>query len=364
LPDPKRGFERQWNLGKLFGSHENAHIAFTLSAQAVMGAFVLLVPGAFVAEPMAGLRASAAALPTLIAMAILMGFGLAKLNLHLGKPHRFYRGFYNLRLSPVSREIAGVSAFFAGLLGYTLLAPFEGAAFVLLRGLCAVLALAGGGFGGYYMYKLYRIPARPFWDHWHTAAAFAGTALSLGGLLLALGALALGVLTPALSVLLATAIALGLALEAAGLISHARDLANAESGGAASFYAQVTRYGYPYWVRNAVLAGALLLALGLATTGSTSAGAFALLASIALVSSLIGRALFLALVIPTTMPNAFVWKNAGFIEHAREIGLADMPQLGVVLEHHHPFRLDELIETIRTTSLKDRFVQFRRILTG
>jgi len=45
--DPKRGFKRQWNLKKLLGSHENAHIAFTLSAQAVMGAFVLLTLGAW-----------------------------------------------------------------------------------------------------------------------------------------------------------------------------------------------------------------------------------------------------------------------------------------------------------------------------
>jgi len=86
---------------------------------------------------------------------------------------------------------------------------------------------------------------------------------------------------------------------------------------------------------------------------STSAGAFALLASISLASSLISRPLFFALVIPTTMPGAFFWKNAGFIEHAREIGLAEMPQLGVVREHHHPFRMDELIETLRTTSLKE-----------
>jgi DMSO reductase anchor subunit len=211
---------------------------------------------------------------------------------------------------------------------------------------------------------LYRIPARPFWDHWHTAAAFAGTALGLGGLLLAGGALAFGVLTPALSGLLAAAVALGLAVEGAGLVGHARDLKNAQSEGAASFYAQVTRYGYPYWLRNGLLAGALLLALGLAITGSTSAGAFALLAAISLASSLIGRALFFMLVIPTTMPGAFFWKNAGFIEHAREIGLADMPQLGVVREHHHPFRLGELIETLRTTSLKDKLVQVRRILTG
>jgi len=35
--------QRQWNLKKLLTSHENAHIAFTLSSQAVMGAFLLIL---------------------------------------------------------------------------------------------------------------------------------------------------------------------------------------------------------------------------------------------------------------------------------------------------------------------------------
>jgi len=97
-----------------------------------------------------------------------------------------------------------------------------------------------------------------------------------------------GVMTPALSGLPAAVVALGLALEGAGLVGHPRGLNNAQSEGAASFYAQVTRYGYPYWLRNGLLVGALLPA----------------------------------------------------------VGLADMRQLGVVHEHHHPFRLDELVETI------------------
>jgi len=37
LLDPKKGVQRQWRLRRLFGSHQNVHIAFTLSAQAVMG---------------------------------------------------------------------------------------------------------------------------------------------------------------------------------------------------------------------------------------------------------------------------------------------------------------------------------------
>src|SRR5215471_1569703 len=56
--DPKHGFERHWDLSKLLGSHENAHIAFTLGVQAVAGAFVLLLLGAWL-EPIRQLHASA-----------------------------------------------------------------------------------------------------------------------------------------------------------------------------------------------------------------------------------------------------------------------------------------------------------------
>ena len=53
-----------------------------------------------------------------------------------------------------------------------------------------------------------------------------------------------------------------------------------------------------------------------------------------LLTALIGRGLFYALVIPTTMPGAFFWRNKGFEEHARETGLAGMPQVGVLPELH------------------------------
>ena len=49
-----------------------------------------------------------------------------------------------------------------------------------------------------------------------------------------------------------------------------------------------------------------------------------------LATAIIGRALFYVLVIPTTMPGAFFWRNKGFEEHARDSGLAEMPQTGVV----------------------------------
>jgi hypothetical protein len=47
-----------------------------------------------------------------------------------------------------------------------------------------------------------------------------------------------------------------------------------------------------------------------------------------------GRALFYVLVIPTTMPGAFFWHNKGFETHARETGLAQWPQVGVVPDSH------------------------------
>jgi DMSO reductase anchor subunit len=332
--DPKHGFQRQWNLKKLFGSHENAHIAFTLSVQAVMGVFLLLVLGGWLSVmPLVEYAAGAAWLPTLGVMLALMSFGLFRLNMHLGKPHRFYRGFNNWRLSPVSREIAGVSLFFGGLAGFSFFNLFPGFPFAgLLKPASAAAGLLGLSVGGYYMIKLYRIPARPFWNHWHTDAAFVGTAFNLGGLLLALLALVFGALTPELASLLALSTCFGLALEAVGLLAHARALKAAHSEGAASFYEQTTTYGYPYWLRNGLLGLSLLLALAVVVSGNVLL--FAPLTLTALTAAVIGRALFYVLVIPTTMPGAFFWRNRGFEEHARKTGLAHMPQVGVVPDSH------------------------------
>jgi hypothetical protein len=91
---------------------------------------------------------------------------------------------------------------------------------------------------------------------------------------------------------------------------------------------------------------------------------FGLLTLPVLMSAIIGRALFYVLVIPTTMPGASFWKNKGFAGHAREVGLADMPQLGVAFERHHRCDLGELLETLRWTFRREMFAQARRIITG
>ncbi len=363
--DPKPAGRGEWNLGRLLASHEMAHVVFTLSAQAVMGAFALIVlGGALGIAPLAAFASGPAAAPALWIMTALMAFGLFKLNMHLGRPHRFYRGFYNLRHSPVSREIAGVSVFFAGLAGYAFFALFDGGFASVMRGLCGALGLAGLAFGGYWMYRLYRIKARPFWDHWHTAASFIGAGLALGVLLIALSAIGFDALYPAQQRLLALLAAVGLAVEMAGLACLWRAGRGAMSEAAASWHLLTTIYGKTLMLRTGLMGAALLLALAIAEGMTGGTAAWLALAALTLPAAVIGRALFFNAVIPTTMPGAYFWRNPGFVAHARESGLADMPQLGVAYEGHHPFRLDELLATIRETSWKDKLDQLKRIFTG
>lgn len=371
--DRKHGDQKAWNWRKLLTSHESAHVLFTLSTQAVLGAFALLYGAILLPQSTLGLIDSGVTKMVLLpALLALLGFGLFKLNMHLGKPHRFYRGFNNLRWSPVSREIAGISGFFTFLLGYCFFSLFDGGLARALQLLSASVATASGSIGLYYMYRIYRIPARPFWDHWQTATAFAGNTLSLGALLVGLLSLPVAVLqgedaTGLASVLLACLFT-GLSLEIIGHIAHHLDMKDARNEGASSWYLQTTRYGYPWWVRNALLVIVLLLsAVGffLSATGVMSAGGlivtWLLLATLVAAAALISRSLFFVLVIPTTMPGAFFWKNQDFVTHARETGLADREQVGVVRELHGQFKFDELLKTIKSTSTRELLAHIKDI---
>src|SRR5215471_6650242 len=237
--DERRAKDRRaWNLAKL-SSRENPLVAFTLVSQAVIGAFTIL----FVAR-LAGVDSLAALAETstypvfIFGELVLLAGVLALSTLHLGKPLRFYRGFNNLRHSPVSREALGVSLFFNALGAHwlaTLLGPawlgllpqWLSAGAATLFGAAAVLA---GIAGLYFMTRIYRIKARPFWNHWQVSTSFFGTALSLGGLLIA-GAWASALAAPALR-LLAGLIALGLTAELAGLMFHARAMRASSNEGA------------------------------------------------------------------------------------------------------------------------------------
>lgn len=366
----KGGAERQSNWRRLLTSHERAHAMFTLATQAVLGAFLLALVGGLVGGALAPLAATPVELPLLAGQLALLTFGLFKLNMHLGKPHRFYRGFNNLRWSPVSREIAGISGFFALLIGYTLLAPFAHSLLAGAQQLLGSGAALSGLAGLYFMYKIYRIPARPFWNHWQTATAFGGNTLALGALFAGLVALpilaAAGAPAQWLGVALAAAVVLGQGLEIIGHCGHAQAMKAGE--GSVSWFLQTTRHYWPWAIRNGLLGVNLVLAASLvgAASGGLNgwalAAAWLLLAIGVIAAAVIGRSLFFVVVIPTTMPGAFFWKNQDFVDHARQTGLADLEQVGVVREHHGQFKWDELLATLRAARPRTLLAHVKEIL--
>jgi DMSO reductase anchor subunit len=295
-----------------------------------------------------------------------VAFGLFMSTMHLGKPQRFYRGFNNLRHSPVSREGLGI-AIFMGALGMHIVASLPGnslfqAVFAALfsRDIADVvntsaattaarvfgyLAFAGSAAGLYYMYKCYRIKARPFWNHWQVGTAFVGNALSLGALVAGVVMIATRAFSDLPFINIATVcmavMCVGMLLESIGHTAHAKAMGEAEHEGGASYYIQTTTFGKTFQLRNTLLGLNLGLACALLASMLLldTAGVFTLLGltvvgATLVATSLIGRALFYVLVIPTTMPGAFFWKNKGFEDHARDIGLANMPQVGVAPLRH------------------------------
>jgi len=333
----------------------NPLVLFTLSSQAAIGLFVLIFVGSALGLPGLDTLVQSVAYPVAVMFGVaLVSFGLFMSTVHLGKPLRFYRGFNNLRHSPVAREGAGVALFMSFATLHALAAIVQAdwmlAWLPALEGFeyftrvavwsTGVIATIGAGIGLYYMYRCYRIKARPFWDHKQTGFAFVGCTFYLGAFALAgIAAFAwmTGMLAAAPLLSLCSIVAgLGLTLEGLGLYLHARDMNGAESEGAVSHYVQKTTFGKTWFLRNVVLVVAAL-GMFLGPLYMNSALGFALwmlMAVAALATAIVGRALFYVLVIPTTMPGAFFWKNKAFEEHARDIGLAEMPQVGVVPLKH------------------------------
>ena len=336
--------EKQWSLDKL-RSREDPLVIFTLISQAVVGAFLLLFIG-----PMLGLSELTPSAHPLAYSLLLFGllgietYALFISTMHLGKPHRFYRAFNNLRYSPVSREVASLAVFY-NLLGlYTLMVTFlpEG----MLTGLTAFIgwaAVIAGPVSLYFMHRIYRIQARPFWNHWQVLTSFYGNMFALGALLVGIvyGGLlyAQGLAFSELLSVVAWSMFAGLFMEAVGLWRHAVDMNKQGGEGAASHYVQCSDFGKTYIARNsgliiAMLLTALLLVVSPVGAGAGAVAGLVITALVMLATAVVGRALFYVLVIPTTMPGAFFWKNKGFQEHARETGLAEMPQVGVVPDTH------------------------------
>jgi DMSO reductase anchor subunit len=219
---------------------------------------------------------------------------------------------------------------------------FDAALVRILTTLFVCLAAFAGMLGLYFMHSIYRIKARPFWNHWQVLTSFYGTMFSLGALLVGLVGVPLMLMTgnDAYGLLhgLTGFIASGLALEIIGHVFHARYLRHAESEAAASYFLLTTQYGKTYIARN-ILLGMCLIAVLILSGLQPSAGwrglvLWIVLAGTMLLTALASRALFYVIVIPTTMPGAFFWKNKGFEEHARKTGLAKLPQVGVLQTDH------------------------------
>jgi DMSO reductase iron-sulfur subunit len=360
---------REWNLKKL-SSRENPLVIFTLTTQAAIGAFLIAFLGSFFGvESLQTLTESNIYVPFLFSLIGLQAFVLFLSTQHLGKPIRFYRGFNNLRHSPLSREALGVAMFLNCLVVVTVISSLDHGFFnwidadvifntvsdispfdiSMLKStipkaveIFSFLTIISGLIGLYYMHNIYRIKARPFWNHWQVATSFFGTIFSLGGVLIGLVciplALILGNSIVGLTTSLAGFIAFGLVLEGIGHIFHARDLQKNGGEGAASYALLASKFGNTYITRNIILGVSIVAVIALGNVQLAEAWQglllWAVLASVILLASLVSRALFYIMVIPTTMPGAFFWKNKGFEEHARETGLAKMPQVGVLERDH------------------------------
>ncbi len=342
---------RHWNFNKL-SSRENPLVFFTLVSQGVIGAFLALFVGPMLGLTTLSMEAHPLLHPSLLfALLALEAVALALSTAHLGKPHRFYRAFNNLRYSPVSREVAGIAVFFNALGAYALLSAAPALFSWLLPQTwigtlqtgCGWLAAVSGPLAIYAMNRIYRIKARPFWDHWQVLATFFGSMLTLGALAVgvvyavALAAQGQGESFAGLLSALAWPMLLGLLIEATGLALHARDLKKQGGEAAASHLEQRTTFGKTYLLRNSGLGLGIAATLALAVVpvdGAAGALIWIAVAALLLGTAAIGRALFYVLVIPTTMPGAFFWRNKGFEEHALATGLAKMPQVGVLPNVH------------------------------
>ena len=357
--DRKLGKTKFWNMERL-SSRENPLVLFTLLTQMGIGAFTLAFITALFSPAIASFTASSMYVPLIAMSCACIALGLFMSTVHLGKPLKFYRGFNNLRWSPVSREGLGVALFmtFAGVhmllnlpsngwlqsifTNINLAALADSSILSFLSNSTAILAIVSGAIGLYYMVRCYLIPARPFWNHWQTATSFIGNSISLGGLMLTVLVIATltfsgSSISTALSIGGAI-ILLGLISEAIGLSAHAKSMRDASHEGVASFYIQTTTFGKTYLLRNVLLGFNIVLIIGLLIAQSNSILALALWilsATLLITTSVISRALFYVLVVPTTMPGAFFWKNKGFEEHAKDIGLAaSMPSAGIVDSGH------------------------------
>ncbi|MBI3358286.1 MAG: dimethyl sulfoxide reductase anchor subunit [Nitrospirae bacterium] len=349
-----------WGLSYL-RSREDSLVQFTLLYQMVLGGFLslffsLLSPNT---NPIGNLIAThpTTLKGTLFVLIGLLFYGMFSSTMHLGKPQFFYRAINNLRHSWVSREIFTTGTFFGLLAGYAGIMAIPSTLlwlsppFIILPALiCLWGAAMVGPIGLYCMVCCYRIPARPFWNHWHTGGVFTASALILGPLLIGfisgLTALYTDEKTVSIFSFLAWPLLMGVLLQEVSLLAHIRYLNRKGEEAAVSRMIMLNRFGKTYIARHislvVLMIGAILFAFQSQALSRLIIGwwpglgvfLWGILFVQAIFHELIGRVLFYVAVVPTTIPGAFFWGNKAFEEHARKSGLAQMPQVGVVPVKH------------------------------
>ena len=202
--DTRQPIEKAWNLKRL-SSKENPLVLFTLMTQASIGAFLIAFVGIQLGIEEFMRFSDSFFYPLLLLTSFgLVSVGLFISTMHLGKPIRFYRGFNNLRYSPVSREGLGIAVYVAllslcllfllpanadcrllvqSLLGISVSEWLNLNLMLVISNACGGMAIPAALTGLYYMNKCYRIPAPPFWNHWQVATSFFGNCISLGAIL-------------------------------------------------------------------------------------------------------------------------------------------------------------------------------------
>lgn len=330
-----------WGVEKL-NSRENPLVIFTILTQMAVGGFLALFLLPFL-DTNDGMAFSSifqnkwVPISAVFLFLAMESLGLLLSTSHLGKPMRFYRGFNNLRHSWLSREALCVSIFF-GLMGTYWLAVTATSFDSIPVGdyfsnatLTSIINISGWGTvifsiaSIYSMGMAYRIKARPHWNHWHTEVSFVATVLILGPLSLALITVLVNTITGSpipinLFAPIGVLILAGAILQIIALVFHVKYLKAIGGEGSLSREKMLTDFGKTYIARYLSLALIAITALGLIFTNiSGEMGLLVLLTFFLLASvhELAGRAMFYVLVIPTTMPGAFFWKNQAFEEHAK-----------------------------------------------
>jgi DMSO reductase anchor subunit len=214
---------------------------------------------------------------------------------------------------------------------------------VVLFGMGCMVSLLGW-LGILSMAMIYRIPARPYWDHPHTFVAFVTSGTLLGPLVTGV-VLGVGISSPAGASIvdpgirwLAGIVLATLVIQAGTVYRHLQDLK--QRGGEGNLSRQMLLQDYEtFFSLRSVLGVGLALLMAVLLWGDLHRPAVLLgIMAVGLVlgclSEVVGRALFYKVVTPMTMPGAFFLKNKRFETYARETGLAEDVSVGVLAERH------------------------------